>query len=266
MTEAAFKKKKNTQTASDSRVTTHPSYTEYSWDTLVGNNRPASAANMEATASLNRTGVKGGARRMNNTAASRRGATGYGGGTARYKNAPASGAKSRTDSKSTADIRKKASATVKEQVKKAEKIRKKSIVAIHTIAAEKKYSFPASIVLIALCFTVLIMAIVTTSVQISEITAENSALERQYNSMVSEENELRLLLETRDDLRVVEKMAKEDLGMVKKDQVDRYYLTVHKEDKIEIVEEHEDTGESFFDGIMGLGGAFVERIRGFFGM
>ena len=144
MTEAAFKKKKNTQTASDSRVTTHPSYTEYSWDTLVGNNRPASAANMEATASLNRTGVKGGARRMNNTAASRRGATEYGGGTARYKNAPASGAKKRADSKSTADIRTKASATVKEQVKKAEKIRKKSIVAIHTIAVEKKYSFPAS--------------------------------------------------------------------------------------------------------------------------
>ncbi len=259
MTEAALKNKKNTKTASDNRISTHPSYKEYSWESLVNNNRPEAPTAMHSNANA-------GARRMNTAA--RKGAQVHAGAGRRTTDRVKTnaGTKARTGVKSGTNVRAKTTETVKAQVKKAEKIRKKSIVAIHTIVVEKKYSFPLSIVLIALCFTVLIMAIVTTSVQISEITAENSALERKYNSMVSEENELRLLLETRDDLRIVETMAKEDLGMVKKDQVDRYYLTVHKEDKIEIVEEEVDTGTNIFEEIMGLGGAFVERIRGFFGM
>ncbi|MBQ8552458.1 MAG: hypothetical protein IJ428_06560 [Clostridia bacterium] len=267
MTEAAFKNKKNTQAASDNCISTHPSYTEYSWETLINNNRPKNTAHMQNTNQINRVGPGGSSRTVNSTAAARRPISSGSGTRSGYgQSGAAVGARARTSTKSASKTRANASAAVKEQVKKADKIRKKSIVAIHTIVVEKKYSFPLSIVLIALCFTVLIMAIVTTSVQISEITSENSALELKYNSMVSEENELRLLLETRDDLRVVETMAKEDLGMVKKDQVERYYLTVHKEDKIEIVEETEETRTSFFDGIMSLGGEFVERIRGFFGM
>ncbi len=271
MTEAAFKNKKNTQ-AADNRISTHPSYKEYSWDSLINNNRPRNNASAQNTSQQGRAGVKNGARTVNSTAAARRPAPtagahpGYGRGFAKTGTRAAAGAKSRASAQSAARAREKAADTVKEQVKKADKLRKKSIVAIHTIVVEKKYSFPLSIVLIALCFTVLIMAIVTTSVQISEITLENSALERRYNSMVSEENELRLLLETRDDLRVVEDMAKEDLGMVKKDQVERFYLTVHKEDKIELVEEVEEVNTNFFDGIMSFGGSLVERIRGFFGM
>lgn len=271
MTEAAFKNKKNTK-ASDNRISTHPAYTEYSWENLINNNRPRGTASAQNAAQPSRAGVKSGAYTVNSTAAARRRAPtgganpGYGHGAARNGTRSAAGVKSHASAQSTAKTRAKAADTVREQVKKADKLRKKSIVAIHTIVVEKKYSFPLSIVLIALCFTVLIMAIVTTSVQISEITTENSALERKYNSMVSEENELRLLLETRDDLRVVEDMAKEDLGMVKKDQVERYYLTVHKEDKIELVEKVEESDISFFDGIMSFGGSLVERIRGFFGM
>ena len=122
-----------------------------------------------------------------------------------------------------------------------------------------------SVVLIALCFTVLVMSTVTTLVKVSEITTENSALQSQYSSLLSEENELRLLLETRDDLRVVEAMAKDELGMVKKDQVDRYYLTVQKEDRIEIVEEVQEESGNIFDDILSFGGTLVERIRNAFG-
>ncbi|MBO5218266.1 MAG: hypothetical protein J6C52_02470, partial [Clostridia bacterium] len=164
------------------------------------------------------------------------------------------------------ESRAKTAAALKKQAAKAEKLRRKSLVAIHTITAEKKYAFPLAIVLIALCFTILILAIVTTSVQIGEITSVNASLRRQYNSLVSEENELRLQLETRDDLRIVENMAKTELGMVKKDEVERYYLTVRKEDRIEIIEETVVEKENLIDGVLRFGASIVERVRGFFGL
>lgn len=254
MTEAAFKKKKNTQAASGERISTHPSYTEYSWDSIVTDSSTAQAAQMSAEA-IRRPAAAQSA-------------------TAVRRPAPTAQPRSRVDTRerkeSAANKTARTAAASRQasmvQGGAAVKKRTKAVVNIHTLTVEKKYAFPMSIVLIALCFTILVMSIVTTLVQVSDITAENSALKSQYNSLVSQENELRLLLETRDDLRVVEAMAKEELGMVKKDQVDRYYLTVNKEDRIEIVEEVEETDGGFIEDIMTFGGSLVERIRNFFGM
>ena len=239
--EATFKKKKNNTPSVDGRISTHPSYTEYSWDTLLAS-RPKPARDIN-TAAAPTIGVMP---KVN-------------GGAAKVGSKTKAKAPTKTASKTEA----KKEVAVKE--KKAAKVRIKKKISIHTIAVDKKYSFPISIVLLALCFTILIMATVTTSVQISEITAANANLKRQYNGLLSDENELRLLLETRDDLRLVETVATEEYGMVKKDQVDRYYLTVHKEDKIEIVEEIEEESGSIFDGIMSFGGSIAKRIRDFFG-
>lgn len=243
-TGASFKKNRNRTTVSDGRISTHPSYTEYSFDALtkgpsgntgtlprVENRRPVGASSAPKTAKKPEK-----AKRAQTAARS---------AAAKPKITEAEAAKSRAEKK--------------------ERIRKKSMVAIHTIVVEKKYSFPVSIVLVALAFTILIMSTVTTLVQISEITAENALLEREHYKLLSEENELRLLLETRDDLRIVETLAKEEYGMVKKDQVERYYLAVHKEDKIEIIEEVEAPKTGIFDGIMSFGGSLAKRIRGFFG-
>ncbi len=257
MTEAAFKKKKNTKASSGERISTHPSYTEYSWDSLVaGKQGTQSTAAASTTAQTRRsTPAQSNAAVRRPLAVSQpvmgRGAVGK----------TVSGAKTKEQEQS--EVRTTAAANVKETAAVKKKV--KSVVNIHTITAEKKYAFPMSLVIVALAFTVLIMSIVTTLVQVSEITTENSALQRQYNSLVSEENELRLRLETRDDLRVVEAMAKDELGMVKKDQVERYYLTVHKEDRIEIVEEAPEEKNSIVDNIMSFGGSLVERIRNAFG-
>ncbi len=253
MTEATFKEKKNKQASTDNRISTHPAYTEYAWDSLVNNG---------STASAQADGARRKAPMNASTVAARRPISGVG----------TKAGKIQKEKSVSADTKTKASAASvsaekkKSRSKTAEKIKKKSIVAMHTVVVEKKYAFPMSVVLIAACFTVLIMAIITTSVQINEITSENATLQRTYTELVNEENELRLLLETRDDLRVVETVAKEELGMVKKDQVERYYLTVHKEDRIEIIEDKKEADSGMFDGIMSFGGSLVERIRGFFGM
>ena len=260
MTEAAFKKKKNTKASSGERISTHPSYTEYSWDAIAGGGSTAQAMTADTAAP-----VRGTAAMQSSTAVRRpspisqpigsRDAAG------RINNR---GASNKTGQR-TAPRTKAVGGEVSIRDGAAVKKKIKSVVNIHTITTEKKYAFPMSIVIVALCFTVLVMSTVTTLVKVSEITTENSALQSQYNSLLSEENELRLLLETRDDLRVVEAMAKDELGMVKKDQVERYYLTVHKEDRIEIVEDVKEEKSGIVEDIMTFGGSLVERIRNAFG-
>ncbi len=255
MTEARFKEKKNKQASTDSRISTHPSYTEYAWESIVASGKEHCAAGTDM----------GRAKRFSSAGSAAAAKAPIGGTYAGGRADIARGSDTVNKAKSTAASGVGTAVKKKARSDTAEKIKKKSIVAMHTVVVEKKYAFPMSIVMMAACFTVLIMAIVTTSVQINEITSENAALQGTYTSLINAENELRLQLETRDDLRVVETVAKEELGMVKKDQVERYYLTVHKEDRIEIIEEKEDTGASFLDGVMSFGGSVMERVRGFFG-
>lgn len=135
----------------------------------------------------------------------------------------------------------------------------------HIIITERKYNFPLSIIFIALAISILVMLIITASVRISEVTTENSALRSTYNSLVSEQSELRTKLESRDDLRVVEEKAKNELGMVKKDQVPKYYLTIRNEDKIEIVEEKAVEKTGVIDKIVDFGKNIADRVKAFFG-
>ena len=135
----------------------------------------------------------------------------------------------------------------------------------HIIITERKYNFPLSIIFIALSISILVMLIITASVRISEVTTENSALRSTYNSLVSEQSELRTKLESRDDLRVVEEKAKNELGMVKKDQVPKYYLTIRNEDKIEIVEEKAVEKTGVIDKIVDFGKNIADRVKAFFG-
>ena len=296
--DAAYTNANNNARAANQRISTHPSYTEYSWDSLTKSSSanvsvpvmqtpvPRPSQNGRSTQAMHtavtpRGTVKQRPQGRNgfaNTAAADTARGGLKQPRAGISVFPARKSKSTPQpharhhakqsaaAAKTVSRAKHAEEAIKQQAKNAEKLRRKSIVAIHTIVVEKKYAFPMAVVLIALCFTIIIMAIITTSVQISEITSENSDLQRTYNSMVSEHNELRLRLETRDDLRVVESMAKEDLGMVKKDEVERYYLTVRKEDRIEILEAAEEEHIDILGSVMNFGSSIVDRIRAFFGM
>lgn len=166
------------------------------------------------------------------------------------------------------ETQKRAAAAAKAAARKARRAQRKLIdelKRLNTVEVKARYSFPAAIIMTALAFTVLIFAIVTTSVRISEITTENSALQRTYDSLVSEENKLRMELEIRDDLRTVENLAKNEYGMVKQDQVERYYLRTYNADKIELIEEKAAEKTSILDKISGVFGAIGGRILSFFG-
>lgn len=256
MTEAKLKNKNNPKKNTEEKVSTHPSYTEYSWEGVTapeGQRRPIASKNGIGQP-MHSTGSIPTANRMT----AQEGAFGAlpgamtGGGIKADK---------RVSHKTRVGT--KAPAVTKTKVKKAARVKAK--VEYTDIERERTHAFPVSLVLMAVCATVLIMCIVTTGVQINEITAENSALKSQYSELEELSDELSRQLEVRDDLRVVERMAKEELGMVKRDQVDRYYLSVHKEDRIEIIDEVEVNGGSVFDGIKSFGESIVERIRDYFG-
>ena len=166
------------------------------------------------------------------------------------------------------EAKKRTEAAAKEAARQAKKAQAKALQALrelNTIKSDSRYTFPLSIILTALAFTVLVLAIVTTSVRISEITTENSALKRTYDSLTAEEDKLRMELEVRDDLRTVENLAKNEYGMVKQDQVERYYLKTYQSDRIELVEETEEEKSGVLDGIASLFRSIGDRILSFFG-
>ena len=294
MTDAVAKKANNANIMPGTRQahkstgtrTTHPSYTEYSWSSLTGRNQSINQKSNANTQPKRMSTVAAPAadRRSSGTAANtarvRAGSVGahtaqVRGGTPKPKMMTGTAARP-VNSNKPAGVNPTAVKTQKRakdkpvditKVKqKAAVIRKKSITTLHTIVIQKRYAFPLSIMLIAVAVTTLILAVITASVRINEITTENSELQRKYASLLSEENDLRTQLETRDDLRVVEEMAKNELGMVKKDQVPKYYLTINKQDKIELIEEETEVKQGFFDELLSLGASIADRIRAFFGM
>lgn len=240
MTEAKFKGKKNKEQTSDNRISANSTY-----------NMEAAAKGqpMKSTAAVKgRRGVIGGAASFGRSIADPRSTTGE------------------TPRVSSRDSAKAGTRAVSKAKRTATMAATKVEYVTTEVEKSRRHAFPLSIVLTAACATILIMAIITTGVQINDITAQNSELKTKYSQLVKQSDELGLLLETRDDLRIVEAVAKEELGMVKKDQVDRYYLTVHKEDKIEIIETIEEEGVSFADEIKAFANSVVERILGFFGV
>ncbi|MBQ8509169.1 MAG: hypothetical protein IJ493_04595 [Clostridia bacterium] len=295
MTNAASQKMNNPGAMSGQRISTHPSYTEYTWDSLSKrdtgsrrgttsqqntapypnpNARPQAMRQAQSGMAQPRTARPQTARpyQMSGAAVGAQPRP-VGAGVRRpvgQAQQQADAARARAEARRRYEAqqlaRTRAEAKAKTAAKRRAKVKTKSITHLHTIMAEKRYSFPLSIVLLALAFTVLIMSIVTTSAEINEITSKNSSLQREYASLVSNENELRLQLETRDDLRAVETMATNELGMVKKDEVERYYLTIRREDKIELVEEQVQEDSSLFDGILEFGSSLVSRVRAFFGL
>ena len=149
------------------------------------------------------------------------------------------------------ETRKRAATAAKAAARKARRAQAKlfsELRRLNTVEVKARYSFPAAIIMTALAFT-----------------TENSALQRTYDSLVSEENKLRMELEIRDDLRTVENLAKNEYGMVKQDQVERYYLRTYNADKIELIEEKAAEKTSVLDKISGVFSAIGGRILSFFG-
>lgn len=125
----------------------------------------------------------------------------------------------------------------------------KELPEVRTIKAKKTVPFPTSVVLVSVICTILFMFMMLTMAQINEFTQDISALQNQLSTLQKQEEELKLNVELKNDLRVIEDAAVNELGMVKADEVSKQYVVIGNEDKIEVVEP-ETTENSLVNTVM----------------
>ncbi|MBE6710155.1 MAG: septum formation initiator family protein [Ruminococcaceae bacterium] len=93
--------------------------------------------------------------------------------------------------------------------------------------------------------TMMIMSIVLSFSEIYQTTSEIAQLESTLADLKDQAAKLELELEEKNDIRVIEQIATEQLGMVKEDAVQRKYVSLSDGERIDIIEdETSDTGST----------------------
>lgn len=103
---------------------------------------------------------------------------------------------------------------------------------VRTITDTRKVSFPFSIVFLSLICSMLFLYMIFNYVQINEYTATVSDLKADIATLSVEADELNTKLERKNDLNLIEKIATEELGMVKIDEVTKKYISMDPGDVI----------------------------------
>lgn len=85
--------------------------------------------------------------------------------------------------------------------------------------------------------TMMIMSIVLSFSEIYQTTSEIAQLESDLAALKDQAAELELELEEKNDIRVIEQIATEELGMVKEDAVQRKYISLSDGERIDIIED-----------------------------
>lgn len=96
----------------------------------------------------------------------------------------------------------------------------------------------ATLVTIVACMMSLVL-LVGSTVMTGDITNEYSTLKNEINALANQENKLMTELDIKNDLRVIESIAINKLGMVSRDLISRNYIKLDEEDMIESFEEPE---------------------------
>ena len=103
------------------------------------------------------------------------------------------------------------------------------------IVVEKR-PIPVTIIMLAFVFTIMAMILIYSGTQIYEHTHQISELRDELKSVTDKATELTLELEIRDDIRTVERIARERIGMVKGDLVEKRFVSLNDtDDRIELI-------------------------------
>ncbi len=113
-------------------------------------------------------------------------------------------------------------------------------VKTHTVKSKSKKPFPVGLVIILVILTVLLMMCVSNYVTLNEYTREVSDLRQELDTLKSEEKKLNSELDRKYDLVEIEKYAKDELGLMGSEDVDKKYIDVKDDEKIEVYEVEED--------------------------
>lgn len=98
--------------------------------------------------------------------------------------------------------------------------------------------------------TMMIMSIVLSFSEIYQTTSEISQLENDLSDLKDTAARLELELDEKNDIRVIEQIATEELGMVKEDAVQRKYISLSDGERIDIIEDENADSESKASGVL----------------
>ena len=114
----------------------------------------------------------------------------------------------------------------------------------------KSAQFPIEIiVMIALC-TLAIMLVIYTIAQIYSISSGISDLQKKQGELAKNESALQLELNERDDIRLIEQIAVEELGMVKAEAIEKNYVSILSGDKIDVIANENTENSGFFSTML----------------
>lgn len=111
------------------------------------------------------------------------------------------------------------------------------------IRVKRKMLSPFFVMLLA-AFTVMVMFLVMEISNVYKAANEVSELEGRLQTMQSEADELELKLEAKNDIREIEKIATNELGMAKEDTLQRRYISLSDGERIEILDSGEEEDSS----------------------
>lgn len=107
---------------------------------------------------------------------------------------------------------------------------------VRTVTDTKKVAFPYSVVFLSLICSLLFFYMIFNYVQINEHTSYVSDLKSEIASLSFETDNLVTKLDRKNDLNLIEQIAKERLGMVGIDEITKKYITMDPGDVINPVE------------------------------
>ena len=133
---------------------------------------------------------------------------------------------------------------------------------IKTVRVKPKKQFPFSFLFTAAITTVLIMFIIMNYVMIHDYTKDISDLNDQIQELAQTEKDLSLELTKKEDILTIEKIAREELGMVQSDQVTRKYISLESGDKTEVLgDQSNDRNYPLFTAMSAIGNAVSDTFR-----
>ena len=99
-----------------------------------------------------------------------------------------------------------------------------------------KTPFPVPYIVCILLLTVIFLYVIHLYIEIDDMNAELTDYNNMIVNMKSEETDLEIKKNNMYDLEEIERIAREEYGMVNKDQLPKEYITPDSEDDIEIIE------------------------------
>lgn len=114
----------------------------------------------------------------------------------------------------------------------------------------KASPFPLEIVVLLGICTVALMLVIYTISQIYSFSSDIARLKDQQHELAKTESSLKLELGERDDIRVIQQIAVDKIGMVKNESVAKSHVALTSNDRIDIAEDNGNISEGFFSTML----------------